>query len=765
MAPRYDDEKGQLQLSAADLIVSEPAGGGPFTLTSERASGGRAAHLEQSDRRANRVGDSRSEVPVELELEVEGATVTVRGRLDGIWEEEGRTVVEEVKSRVLDRGLPRRFHISQLLVYLWMVEQSSERPVTGLLTYVFPDGRTLSCPVELGEEQRQKYRKRIAAILNFQRAEVDRLKDRATHTGELTWPFAERRDGQSQMEDAAAAAVRENGMLMLEAPTGVGKTAPLLLGALREALQTHAQLLIATSRTAQQPDRLALVDSSAPAAARGRVLLLGSRQRLGDDPLEDTSETPFEHIDPLLPPDWALEALDSGEPITPEVTRDLARRRGVSAMRLQRLFARYADVIIGDQNLLANPDSSYLPPESSRSRVLLLDEAHGLADRQRERDHARITLDTLRNLYREFQKEEDEAGTAVIEELGVRLRELLTPREELEDVPRLEPFDPRTSALAPLAELASAHVASLASEAGKPQLLETSGHLRRLSLQTEEAFDYLDRGEGGWQRERLDAGLRLASLWERLDTAIVFSGTLKPMGHFRGELGLPAERTRELLIPEQTDRHLRLILRHAGIATTYKRREASAPNLAQLLSHLAKTTGGRWVVFFPSRAYLEMLEALLKPLGVRVNALRAGMPAQLLERMGLNESGPSLLLALMGGTAAEGIDLPGGEFDGCAVVSPAVAPASPRSELLAALYEQRGADGRLFASVLPGLIRVRQAAGRLWRGPDQRGALVLIGERFGDPDLEELMPESWSLNEPLTETSDLLETLSKWRTR
>jgi Rad3-related DNA helicase len=505
-----------------------------------------------------------------------------------------------------------------------------------------------------------------------------------------------------------------------------------------------------------------LLTSIAPMDLLGRIVILASRDRLGSDVnnFEEDIEFP-----PWAPPIWLIERLDSGTIFDAEQTRQLARKHNLNPSRLQRELARNADIVIGDQNLLTNPDSSYIPQESPRPIVLLADEAHGLPDRQRDRDEVHLTLSDLRTIYREMERQDDAAGAGAIEELGLRLRELLERGSGEDDPPQREPFDPRSETLPALVERAAAHTSACIAASKSPEVMrEITGKLNRLISPPKGGFDYLDRSSGGWRHEQLDVAQRLSQLWKRCDSVVLFSGTLSPTEHFRAELGLPPENTDTQVLPDLSDRHSRLVLRHAGISTTYNQREGTSLRLAELLANMARITGGRWIVFFPSRAYLDLLEPLLKHHGVSAVALRAGMPPRLLDRMLEDQKGPVAVLALMGGTAGEGIDLPGEDYDGCAIISPAVPPPTPRSELLAGLYEARGFDGRLLASVLPGLIRVRQAAGRLWRGPYSRGSLVLIGRRFGDPDLESILPQGWQYNEPLIEDSDLLDALERWAT-
>ena len=52
-------------------------------------------------------------------------------------------------------------------------------------------------------------------------------------------------------------------------------------------------------------------------------------------------------------------------------------------------------------------------------------------------------------------------------------------------------------------------------------------------------------------------------------------------------------------------------------------------------------------------------------------------------------------------------------------------------------------EGFRYASLVPGLTRVVQAAGRLIRRPDDHGVIVLVDRRFRWRDLAAMLPADW----------------------
>ena len=107
--------------------------------------------------------------------------------------------------------------------------------------------------------------------------------------------------------------------------------------------------------------------------------------------------------------------------------------------------------------------------------------------------------------------------------------------------------------------------------------------------------------------------------------------------------------------------------------------------------------------------------------------------------------GRVLGLAVLGGVFAEGVDLPGERLCGAAVIGVGLPQLGPETELLRARFEESYGDGYAYAYLYPGLCRVLQAGGRLIRSPTDRGALLLMDDRYARDPYPQLLPAHWQL--------------------
>jgi DNA excision repair protein ERCC-2 len=98
---------------------------------------------------------------------------------------------------------------------------------------------------------------------------------------------------------------------------------------------------------------------------------------------------------------------------------------------------------------------------------------------------------------------------------------------------------------------------------------------------------------------------------------------------------------------------------------------------------------------------------------------------------------------VMGGVFGEGIDLTGKRLSGAGIVGVGLPGISLEKELIREYFDQSRGAGFEYAYLFPGIIRVLQAAGRVIRSEDDRGVVLLIGQRFAMTPYRDLLPGHW----------------------
>ena len=154
---------------------------------------------------------------------------------------------------------------------------------------------------------------------------------------------------------------------------------------------------------------------------------------------------------------------------------------------------------------------------------------------------------------------------------------------------------------------------------------------------------------------------------------------------------------------------------------------------------------GKYIAYFPSYAYLELIRdqlLALRPglsLHVQQRSMDEAARAEYLHRF--EAPGAAFLaLCVLGGIFSEGIDLPGARLIGTAIVGVGLPQVNPALEALRACYDAAFADGFGMAYRYPGMHRVLQAVGRVIRSETDCGVALLLDDRYADPRWQALMP-------------------------
>ena len=98
----------------------------------------------------------------------------------------------------------------------------------------------------------------------------------------------------------------------------------------------------------------------------------------------------------------------------------------------------------------------------------------------------------------------------------------------------------------------------------------------------------------------------------------------------------------------------------------------------------------------------------------------------------------------MGGRFAEGIDYRGDALIGAIIVGVGLPQLSSEQKLIQQDFDALQLNGFDYAFRFPGLIRVKQSAGRVIRDEPDRGVVVLLDQRFQQSAYARHLPAHWN---------------------
>mgnify|MGYP001065751232 CR=1 FL=1 len=731
------------------------------------------------------------EKAVRLSFPVDGFTAILEGRLDGRFEDvDGTVVVDEVKSVHFAEELPRllgsprldRF-ARQLQWYLLAVSRTEGRPVRGRLVLAdIETGETRLVAVTLDtEEVEADLVERVRGALAAFFGELALAEAKASEADDLVFPFGRFRPGQREMAAAVARAARQGEQLLVEAPTGIGKTAAALFPMLVEALRQGRKLYVLTSKTTQQ--EIFRKTLEAIAAASARSVRLRAKERMCANGVVLCHEDHCAYAKDYaakLDASGLLDRLLAATPhLEPDFVFEAARAEEVCPFEVSLELATRADVVLGDYNYAFDPVvaiSGLRDPASLEGALLLVDEVHNLVDRGRGIWSPELSEAEVRRLSQVIGTTSPKTAAAAQEAANEVLELVRDAAAGLE--PPSDPWNPSTELVAldlarlddvrlSMESLLVRHLADLRNGAERvpddPVLglyfLFAGFHdvARRAAPRgrLDEAFDLLaSRGAGGAKLAFLckDPSRLLGETFDAAFATVGMSATLSPPEFYRDLLGLDPDRTSVLSLPSPFPPENRAVVIAPGVDTTWRGRGAAMPRVARIVAEVADACPGNVLALFPSYRFLDDARALLPPLpGHRV--LRPSDRSTELERNAvleaLREEGSRiLLLAVSGGPFAEGVDYPGAMLHGVVVVSPALPQVRFEQERMRLYFEERYGRGFEYAYVIPGMTKVVQSAGRVIRSESDVGVIALVCRRFLQKPYRSFLPAHWYSERP-----------------
>ena len=392
---RFDDAARTLELGVHDLLEAGAASGDlQISLawsSTTRMRAGQRAHTSWQRGRAELEPTYASEVTVRHRLTVAGWEIVISGRIDGLYEEGEHTVVEELKSTaLLEEQLsalgPRDFPewTRQLQLYLYFMEARGQPSVGRLVLASLLDGSWRVLHVMPDPDIDRWVEARLSEIVA--RRERRLVWYALRRAAEIPFAHAVFREGQQELCASVEAGLDAGQHLLLAAPTGTGKTATVLAGALAVAFRSDARVFFATSRGTQQ--RLA-EETLAAMMARGmplRAVSLRAREKmcLNDAVIcrADACRFAASYHDKVrgagLP-----EGAWGDAPMRPELILALGGAAEACPHALSLDLAADADVVVGDYNYIFDPGvrPGRLFEEGFPGWIVVVDEAHNLPER------------------------------------------------------------------------------------------------------------------------------------------------------------------------------------------------------------------------------------------------------------------------------------------------------------------------------------------------------------------------------------------------
>jgi len=725
------------------------------------------AKAHRSIQKANTIdcADYKSEVSLSAEIEYREIVYVIDGRADGIFMQDGIPVIDEIKTTATPLHLIGEDHNikhwAQAECYAYLYASCNNFGKAAVqITY---------CSLDTGETKRffkvfdadelktflygllEKY-----AIWAYHTSEWAKIRDASIKA--LSFPFPAFRKGQRNLAVYTYKAISGGKKLFAQAPTGTGKTISTLFPAVKALGEGKAaKIFYLTAKTITRQAAEEAFYRMRQHSLKFKTLTITAKDKICfcAETLcyPETCEYAKGHYDRIN--GALLDAITNCDDFNRAVVEEYAKKHRVCPFELSLDISLWADSIICDYNYVFDP-RVYLRRFFAEGRddyVFIVDEAHNLVDRAREMFSAELSKSRFLEIKKTFKgtgKPFKKALTAV----NKCFLALKAACGELEHCISNDLPEELLTSLTKFAGLCDALLKENR-ELGTDNTF-LSGYFEALNfLNIAELFNemyvtFTEKRSGDVTIKLfcLDPSFLLGEAFKRGCSAILFSATLTPLGYFRDILS--GGDTDTLVAIDTPFKSANLCVLFAGhISTRFKNRDQSISHVAELAGCFISCKKGNYIVYFPSYKYMHdvFVEFRAKYPEIHAFEQEASMTEDAREAfLDFFKEDPEQTMAafcVLGGIFSEGIDLKGTRLIGAVIVGVGLPQLSVQQNIIKDYFMRKNGMGYEYAYMYPGMNKVLQAAGRVIRSESDRGAVLLIDERFTHAAYKNLFPSHW----------------------
>lgn len=730
-----------------------------------------------------------SEGGIEYELRIEGRA---DGIIADIEEDEdgnklpiGEVTIDEIKTMQADVTKlkePVYVHKAQAMVYAYIyLTKYNLESIDVQLTYCNTETEKI---VRFKEQYDSEsiikwYRELVAGFKKWMDYVFDERAERNASIQKLHFPF-EYREGQKKLVASVYHTVKEQKVLYIQAPTGVGKTISTVYPAVQSCGNGLTdKIFYLTSKTIT---RTVAEETYAILRAAGlhfRTVTLTAKDKIchldEHNCNPEVCEYARGHFDRVN--EAVYDIITNEAVINRDTILQYSVKHKVCPYEMSLDVSYWCDGIICDYNYVFDPDASlkrYFGDGGKGNYVFLVDEAHNLVDRAREMYSATLVKEDFLACKR-VVKDMDKRLASYLEKCNKYLLEL----KRACDKEYIIIDDYCGTFLANLQSCYSYMQKFLDKNKGKPvcdEIIEFFFKIRHF-INMYDCIDekyviyaeHIDDGDFALHLYCVDPSGQLSQRLSQGISTIMFSATLLPVNYFKEMLsGNVDDYAVYAHSPFDTDNKRVLIGR--DVTSRYTRRNYNEyTKIAGYIHTLTQSKQGKYMIFFPSYSYMrEVYDIYIQKYACNVidlhdvedgsyiyhlsegenvliqdNNMTEADKENFLSVFMDNTSGNVTGFCVLGGIFSEGIDLRDKSLIGACIVGTGIPMICRQRNILRNYFDSMGKNGYQYAYVFPGMNKVLQAAGRVIRTADDKGIILLLDDRFMTQEYQMQYPREW----------------------
>lgn len=709
--------------------------------------------------------DYISEYPLHSSFVIGDIQIELQGRADGIIKKSnGGFIIDEIKSTVIPLSQFREenldWHLGQAKCYalMFMYEQRLSS-IDIRLTYI-RQGKEKEKLVDeytcLKEELEQFVYSLIDEYLAFNQIVFRHIEKRNSTIESLKFPFPKYRSGQRELARYCYGITKNGGRFFCEAPTGIGKTMSTLFPFIKSLREDEDSKIFYL--TAKTPGKEAAYDAAELLKLQGLELndiIITAKEKIcfSSGKACNPDECPFakayyNKLQAVLT--YALANYTTFDYFT---IVKIARENEICPFEFELDLSLFCDLIICDYNYMYDPISymkRYFDEDSSHF-LALVDEAHNLVDRSRDMYSASLSSLNFLSARKSLRSLKHARLKRMMAKFHNMFDDMLALYPEGESV--IEDFSEEQykvlNSFITLMQDLNKNEHEVVSKELLDFYLEVNRFLRISEFFNSRYICYVKKNADVIEMHFycLDASSFLHSISERIKGSVYFSATLSPIDYFVDTLGGEKSHDPTLILPSPFPRENFKLLVAPKVSVKYKNRENSYQEVADYIEAFVSNKVGNYFIYSPSYEYMERLLTFMHLddfiYYVQNRDMSDMQKEEFLTHFQMAPSKTTIGFLVIGGAFSEGINLVSDRLIGAVIIGIGMPRINFESDQIAHYFKEQEKPGRDYAYLNPGMNKIMQAVGRVIRSEEDRGAALLIEERYLSPQYQDLLRVEW----------------------
>jgi len=702
--------------------------------------------------------DYTSEVSISTIFGIEDYSITVYGRVDGIF---NSGVIEEIETTDLNINQldfnSNLQNVAQLKIYCYMfLLKYKKKEVIGRLTYY---SRKSQSVVEFDKVLKlDELKKFVDGILDtylkWIKMTIDIKSERDETIKNMKFPFETCRDGQEQMMKCVRQSIENKKNYIIEAPTGIGKSISTIYPAIEKLTEGIDKIFYLTAKNSgfkSSSDALFVLKNR---GLKLKSLTLTSKDKVCVNLGASCNAKEcgfaagfFDRVNEAV-----LDILQENDIDTITINK-YAMKHYICPFEFALILTDYADVIICDYNYVFDPRVAIkrLFEENSDQYIFLVDEAHNLVDRARNMFSATINLEILDSLILEIASQNIEIVSS-LRNLVDEFVDILDISRETDGFVINVSIDELINYLKDFATVSERWLVKGRKREYRSQLIEAYfqaySFLNIYELYDDKYSVIVEKynGETNIVLFNIDPSINIGISLEKAVSTIFFSATIIPKEYYSYMFSTSDN---YLTLDSPYDKENHRVISASYISTYYNDRDDSVEKIALLLNQYLSKNPGNTLVYFPSYSYMNQFWEYFQynkyddySYVIQFSGMTYADRADYLQNF--DEENSTVGFAVMGGVFGEGIDLQGVKLTGVFVIGVGLPGLSIFNRTIQEYFESINFSGFEYAFTYPGFVKVLQATGRVIRGENDRGVITIIDKRYGYKIYNSMYPKHWN---------------------